>query len=181
MPKPKIGVDIDFIKLVANLKDTDGLGWNKNLVDRIFPEETARYILNMVWPNFHCDDKLLWCGDKFGRFLVHSSYLVNTVQQEKDGLDLWVHLWQLHIHDHLKLFIWRVLARALPIRDTLVRRFGIGESYCASCGEASETLFHLFKECHATRSFDFASKWGFSFDKWTVSNLVELIQNCNLL
>lgn len=51
---------------------------------------------------------------------------------------------------------------------------------CGLCGEETETLFHLFKECQLTKLIAFASKWSFKLDKWQVINLKDLIDLCVL-
>ena len=90
-------------------------------------------------------------------FLVKSAYKV-AVELEanreigscSNGSNLrqfWKRLWSLQIPHKIRHFAWRAARDILPTKSNLVCRNVLGDSTCEECGEASESLFHLFWEC----------------------------------
>lgn len=73
------------------------------------------------------------------------------------------------------MFLWRILANAIPTREMTVNRLGNGEIGCPLCGAEVETAFHLFKLCPWIRVIAFGSKWGCYLDLWEVDNIQDLI------
>lgn len=145
------------VSKVAELKNDSGSGWDEDLVRNIFTEETAKCILELRWPNFECNDKLMWKGLNQRSFSVGSCYETNSVDPQREVAEVWSKIWKLNIHDRLKMFLWRVLRDVLPTREEIVRRTGVGYASCAVCGAEEETLFHVFKECPGARSLAFGS------------------------
>lgn len=72
----------------------------------------------------------------------------------------WKSLWDLKIHDRLKLFLWRILANVIPSRSFLASRIGLPDSSCPVCDAELEDLFHIFKKCQPVKILAFASQWG---------------------
>lgn len=101
-----------------------------------------RQIQYWLYPGLQTSVKTNYCE----RFSMKSSYLMNY-----EVSTLWGKLWKLKIHDRMKLFLWRVMADAIPTRARMV------------CGD-EETLLHLFKECQGARTIAFASVWGFRLE-----------------
>lgn len=70
------------------------------------------------------------------------------------------------------------MAGTIPTKEVVAKRIGGEDMTCGICGAEEESLFHIFKECHGARSLAFESKWGFTLDKWKVSNISEMIMSC---
>lgn len=121
----------------------------------IFEAQSAQAVLALKWPSLDCHDKLLWLDGPQGAFSVRSCYLLNNPPRE-EVLPMWKLLWKMDIHERLKVFLWRVAAEALPSKDQVAKRLAGIEQDCSLCGQANETLFHLFKECHGSKAFAFA-------------------------
>ena len=63
---------------------------------------------------------------------------------------MWNTLWQLNIKHKTKLFIWKCIQGALPVREAVNRRTRMGDPICRTCGEAQETIEHLLLTCPHT-------------------------------
>lgn len=57
--------------------------WNEGLVMSMFTEEAANRILNISWPSFVCNVKLLWEGNKTWMFLVKICFDLNYYISER--------------------------------------------------------------------------------------------------
>lgn len=73
-PLVKEGVDSINIRRVFELRDSSNIAWNVDLIHSIFTEESTEAILRLEWPCFQCSDKIIWTGNKEGRFSVKSCY-----------------------------------------------------------------------------------------------------------
>lgn len=51
VPKPFHGEE-GSIRIMADLRNIDGEGWNEDLLKRTFNEEVVKLILNIAWPSF---------------------------------------------------------------------------------------------------------------------------------
>lgn len=65
----------------------------------------------------------------------------------------------------LRLFLWKLLHRALPLASILHRRFPTHEPKCATCGEGDETVIHLVHLCPFSRACFLASPLGLRTDE----------------
>lgn len=79
IPKPNNEGSRHRVNKVAELKNDSGVGWDEDLVRNIFTEEAANRIMELRWPNFECNDKLMWKGLKPGSFSVRSYFDTNTI------------------------------------------------------------------------------------------------------
>ena len=50
----------------------------------------------------------------------------------------------------IKVFLWQLYQKALPVRGTLLRRGMAINPVCPLCLEDIETNGHIFKDCHST-------------------------------
>lgn len=91
---------------------------------------------------------------------------------------MWSKLWKSHLHERLKIFLWRVLAEVMPTRENLNKFFSGMDACCAVCGWESESVFHLFKECPGIGALTFSSRWGGIIDDLLVINVFDLIGFC---
>lgn len=66
----------------------------------------------------------------------------------------------------------------MPTREVLVRKTEAREDSCVMCGEVTETLFHIFKECPGTHAIAFASNRGFLLESWNVNPVDEIAECC---
>lgn len=136
-------------------------------------------MVDIIWPSEVCEDKLIWKGNDEGNLSVRSSYMVNfTNEERRENDNSWAKLWRLELHDRLKMFLWRMKAEVLPLKETVTERMGHGDKNCAICGEEAESYIHLFKRCEGIRVLGFASKWGCCLDNWMATTSGEMILHC---
>nr|XP_027100913.1 uncharacterized protein LOC113720151 [Coffea arabica]XP_027101109.1 uncharacterized protein LOC113720465 [Coffea arabica] len=65
---------------------------------------------------------------------------------------MWNTLWSLNIKHKIKIFIWKCIQGALPVKATVNRRTGVGDPICKMCGSAQETVEHLLLNCPHTEN-----------------------------
>lgn len=175
VPVLKEGIPRGNWKLVADMGEPDGSGWQTELIKDIFSEESANAILSLHWPMDFEEDWLCWCGTDNGRFTVKSCYVINC-EGEEEGSRIWKILWKAQIHDRLKVFLWRVLADVLPTKGRISAFLEVADRSCTICGEMVEDSIHLFKNCSGARALAFASSWGGKFDTWNCLDIVSFIE-----
>nr|XP_048325739.1 uncharacterized protein LOC125421294 [Ziziphus jujuba var. spinosa] len=100
------------------------------------------------------------------------------LDQSRESEAIWKNLWNIKMHERLKMFLWRVLSNVIPTRDLIFTRIGKGDRNCVWCEDKEETLLHIFKDCHFIRRLAFASNWGCRLENWNVSNTKELVEMC---
>lgn len=127
----------------------------------MFSAEELKLIIDIPWPWFLCDDRLLWRDKDSKGFKVRSCFTINTFWTYEFNSDIWEQIWKLNIQERLKYFLWRVMAEVVPTREVMVRKTGFGDLNCPICNAEVESLFHLFKEGQGVKAIAFASLWGF--------------------
>ena len=61
------------------------------------------------FPQVPRSDKILWVGNKSRIFLVKSSYLTTKKNSFNSAVNpTWKKFWKVHLHERLKLFLWRL-------------------------------------------------------------------------
>lgn len=136
-------------------------------------------IINLKLPSLYCEDKLLWTRNKSRRFYAKNCYLVD--RQEIFNLamdDFWMKLWNSNALERHKVFMWRLFSKAFPTKFLLQQRLGIQDAFCVMCGEADDSLLHLFRFCPVIQRLDFASKWSFRLDSFQGDTWDKWIKLC---
>nr|XP_048330864.1 uncharacterized protein LOC125422764 [Ziziphus jujuba var. spinosa] len=159
-PTTRVESDVSRWRRVFELRDERTNQWKET---EIHPD-SAEAILQIVWPRVSCSDKLIWKGNK--------------EDQSRESEAIWKNLWNINMHERLKMFLWRVLSNVIPTRDLIFTRIGKGDRNCVWCEDKEETLLHISKDCHFIRRLAFASNWGCRLENWNVSNTKELVEMC---
>lgn len=122
--------------LGSDLICDDSFEWNVQLIRNIFNTPSADAILQIKLPAHPGVDSPIWMKDPKGRLTLKAAY--NFILQDRvtstGGLakEDWQILWQLKIQHRLKLVLWKVIVKALPIRGKL--RFGqVGDGGAGLC------------------------------------------------
>lgn len=63
---------------VSSLMNTQGTGWDEEIIHDIFMERDAKLILSTPLPVLRRDDKLIWVNDEWGNFTVKICYIALT-------------------------------------------------------------------------------------------------------
>lgn len=119
-----------------------------------------------IKPSLRIDhDVLAWAHEKNGFYSVWSAYHLLKHEQTASAMaassetaasessQSWSSLWKLDIPPKVRVFWWRVLHNSLPSKSELKRRHVTAESYCETCGDPDETLYHVFFQCPLAKRF----------------------------
>lgn len=159
MLKPREGNEVNNIWCVADLINEERTGWKEDLLIALCEDDMREAVKRIELPRMVTQDKLLWTGAKDGHFLVKSCHnLLRGVDEMGETDRIWKLIWEANLHERVKLFLWRIAANTLPIKQLLKIKLGLRDSNCVLYREAEETLLHLFRECQVTRAIGFASR-----------------------
>jgi hypothetical protein len=147
--------------------------WNHDLIDQIFLPFEGTLIKQIPLIMEPIDDQLMWPHSKQGTYTVKSGYnLLNQWKEaERPGSangnahnELWKKLWTLHTVPRHKVFLWRVLQGAIPVRSMLNIKGVQCNILCPRCLEKEETIDHAFMKCQFASRIWFGSKLGVNFN-----------------
>jgi hypothetical protein len=111
---------------VANLICSESKNWKWEDIDLLFNERDREEIRNLALTNSDGADKLIWKFNNKGHYTVKSAYryametLIDNVEYRVPGD--WTRMWNLHIPQRIKVFLWRLLRGVLPTRMRLQDR-----------------------------------------------------------
>ncbi|XP_027098791.1 uncharacterized protein [Coffea arabica] len=140
--------------------------WNRNLVFQYFNKEDAERILSIPISLAGREDSYFWMHGEDGRYSVSSGYkgLVSNKERSqevsqrevstswgKQTHKMWKVMWRLKLKHKLKIFLWKCLNNALPVRELINGRTKAGDPICRRCGEEVETVEHLLLNCRETK------------------------------
>lgn len=74
---------------MADFRFGESNSWNEIVVKQCFPLDEAACILNIPWPIACCEDKLMWRGNKDGRFSVKNCCNINIDIPNANDPGLW--------------------------------------------------------------------------------------------
>ena len=137
---------------VADLISTDSKDWDKQKVERSFPLLLGN-ILSIKTSKWGGEDKQIWLRHNTGAYSTKTGYhsaLEKQKATEEQGTpnaqDWMKEVWKIQTAPKLKLFIWKIKHRALPVGESLEARQILAESKCTHC-DGVETISHLFFQC----------------------------------
>ncbi|XP_021866236.1 uncharacterized protein [Spinacia oleracea] len=136
------------VKMVADLL-TDDLKWKSSLVWSCFESNTAKNILAIHVSARNLEDEVIWNSLTKGSYSVREGYalLQNQLTVQGDSPSFWKKIWKMKIIPNWKLFMWKILNKALPSCTNLRARGVELDVMCKSCLAHEETLEHLFRDC----------------------------------
>lgn len=123
--------------------------WNSQLIWETFAPNTAREILSMHISQEDKDDKVCWIDNKMGQPTVKSIYnqlILEKCQRQISTSEnkFWKRLWKCDMMPKWKIFIWKIMIRAVAIKSNLQKRGMRVDGRCALCMEVTESDNHLF-------------------------------------
>ena len=147
--------------MVSTLIDPESRRWKTDLVRSLFLPFEANTILNIPLSYNLPEDKIIWIGNKRGKFTVKSAYyislrVVDSVEvAECSNRDLrtplWRKLWHLKVPAKIHIFTWKTCMNALLTKLNLYKR-GINTSVtCPICDHGVETILHSLVFCDPAR------------------------------
>ncbi|MBA0880329.1 hypothetical protein Goshw_001945 [Gossypium schwendimanii] len=156
-----IGYNLSDVK-VAELIDTNSRLWKKELIESTFSEEVADRILRIPLAAEPHDDLQAWNGEPSGEYTVRSAYKLlqsldvdpRAYELQTEYRGLYKKLWLLNLPSKIKITVWKVTWNYLPLRANMQQRRLTNITFCPRCGNGTETMNHLFRECPVSVSSD---------------------------
>ncbi|XP_027169605.1 uncharacterized protein LOC113769345 [Coffea eugenioides] len=136
--------------------------WNRPLIFKTFCKEDAHNILKIPISITGRYDNTFWTRNINGEYTVQCGYKMEmekkeeVIRKEGEGVEtsfnsvsqqVWKVLWSLNISYKVKMFIWKCLSDAVPVKELIWRRIKRGDPICSVCGEEVETLEHMLLKC----------------------------------
>lgn len=119
------------------------------------------------------EDKQVWLRHKSGSYTTKTAIEKQQNNSDQNPIvaqDLLKEVWKLTTSPELKLFIWKIKHRALPVGDRLEARQVLSGTKCIHC-EGHKTISHLFFQCpYALKVWELVPfSRGFTQCLWTLS------------
>ncbi|KAG8372571.1 hypothetical protein BUALT_Bualt12G0079900 [Buddleja alternifolia] len=165
--------------LVNYFIDQPSLNWNVSALNMFFQSQIVSKILKIRIPSLMEPRRILWIPSKNGKFSVASSYLTDNgerfVGNQRGETLFWKAFWKTRVHEHFKIFLWRVLVEAIPTGAHLNRIIQEFDPTCILCHASVETTEHIFLFCPVARNAWWRSKWGFKTDSFVGKSMFEFV------
>ena len=124
---------------VSRLLNSDGAGWNAQLVDSMFLPFEAQRIKGTPICVTNQEDCVSWPKCRIGLYFIKSKYQllceVETNGVPSGSMDrgvklFWKHIWRTKVPNKTKVFLWRACSNALPTKVGLHKRKVVDNTTC---------------------------------------------------
>ncbi|KAA3485049.1 reverse transcriptase [Gossypium australe] len=144
----RLSTEVDF------MRDLKG----QEVIEGTFLEEDSARILRIPLAEIPHAKFLVWGGEGSGEFSIRSAYkLLQTMENhprayalQSDYKKFYKKLWLLNLLIKMKITIWRITWNYLPTKANMQHRGLVNDASCPWCGEGTEMIDHLFRECPVT-------------------------------
>lgn len=178
--------------MIADLIDTEIGCWKSELIQNHFQELEQDKTLNIPLLTSDEEDRLIWHHNSKGVYTVKSGYYLKMEIEMKQEIvplpspsnsssifsQVLEAMWATPIQHRAKHFMWRLLHDSLPIRSNL-KKHGLGDGIFLVCGEADETLNHLFHHCVVSKAVAEAATLIARWLSFPAPNLLALLLEVN--
>ena len=163
--------------MVSSLINLNTKSWKTDQLIELFDEESIFAIQKITIPIRSRPDKLIWVNDPKGAFTVKSAYKTNQASTTAIPREnIWTKLWNLKVHDRIKMLLWRIGNNILPTKEVLAQRFAIQDTRCCLCEDPLESIIHLFTSCPVARAIWFGSCCNIRIDNMKVRSCEDLLK-----
>ncbi|KAJ4819788.1 RNA-directed DNA polymerase (reverse transcriptase)-related family protein [Rhynchospora pubera] len=152
---------------VADLYDRPRDVWRVRELNAVFGQEIAEFIHSQVSKPMGSPlltDKLIWLKAKKGKYTVKQGYEELQEDAMNTPLDVsnlqWVHMWKWEVMPKVKVLIWRLLSKTLPVAQNMHRRINAFSPMCQRCGLENEFEVHCMFFCPSSRVIWFGGRLG---------------------
>ncbi len=147
------------------------MGVLKNLFEKV----SVQAILNIPrWSTDH-PDRWIWVKTSNGAFSVKLAFKEASKEIQPSLVDpILGKIWKTHLHERLKLLIWRIAAGLLPTKDSIARFAPSVNQTCVLCEHQNESIMHLFWHCDVARALWFDGGY-IQTDDISISNSLHLV------
>ncbi|KAJ3696581.1 hypothetical protein LUZ61_000286 [Rhynchospora tenuis] len=141
--------------------------WDLGGLATLFQQNQVQQIvtnINAPIPSNTQKDRLIWKESKSGKYSVKEGYklfMQHQTNQSVQQIPMWttIYRWK-NIAPRIKIFLWRLLHRGLPMAVNLNVRLPNFSPTCQRCHEENEFEMHCLFFCPTSRQVWFASSLG---------------------
>ncbi|GLT60633.1 hypothetical protein SLA2020_333910 [Shorea laevis] len=174
-PQPQHGYNVRVCNLL-----TPTFGWDVQKLNLLLCPEDVKAIVQV--PAGPSPDRLIWHFTRNGEFTIRSAYQL----ARKNGFGLFPltnfqvslfpsflkSIWKLGVPPKIKIFMWKVLTNALPVKANLFHKGIVESPVCGLCGGDDESITHMLFTCQYAARTWFASRLAF---RPTISSISEMV------
>lgn len=155
--KPVGCKDPQNVRVVADLLNDPGSGWNVDKLNYIFLDSDTCDIKQIRVGGEQQEDYIAWNFTRSGVFSVRSAYHLQ-MSLRKNMADVaegsssvathrgWLELWNTDIPGKVKIHNWRMIRNGLAVGEELSYRRIKAGVFCTACGR-DESVLHRFWRC----------------------------------
>ncbi|XP_048490024.1 uncharacterized protein LOC125491986 [Beta vulgaris subsp. vulgaris] len=163
--------------MVANQKT-----WNPDLIWKMFMPESSIRIHTTYIPQENLQDYFAWSESKHGAFRVKDAYAFllgqrGNLETSHTKRKFWSKLWASDLRPKWKIFIWRLLQKALATNCNLAKRNIPVSVNCNICHQFPEDERHLFRDCEISSRIWSSSALGIKTQSSEYIPIDEWIRN----
>ncbi|KAJ4745251.1 RNA-directed DNA polymerase (reverse transcriptase)-related family protein [Rhynchospora pubera] len=172
-------------KTVNELYDFDAQQWRLHELNVMFSQNQIMSI-QAITPKMSSEgveqDMMIWEQAKRGKYTVKEGYQLLSRQENLSGSNNVAELWQKvktwkGVVPKVKIFIWRLISKALMLSQNVHRRISTVAAMCQRCQGENEYEMHYFFYCPGSRVVWFGSKLGLRSEELPL-NVVTAIEQC---
>lgn len=84
-------------------------GWKWRSLNLLFDRNTILFISKLRIPIVKIQDKIIWISNKTRKFSIQSTYSMMVKEVQDIGqIQFWRKIWKARLHEHHKLFLWKI-------------------------------------------------------------------------
>ncbi|KAL0413523.1 UNVERIFIED_CONTAM: putative mitochondrial protein [Sesamum radiatum] len=152
--------------------------WDVELIQSLFWPDDSNVILQIPLSCVGVPDLLIWHYSTTGLFTVRSAYHLALslavpvgASTERWSRRMWQKIWQAHVPNKAKIFMWRAIRNILPTSTNLQKRIPLGTFCCPFCEHEAEQPLHTLLHCTFARQVvDFARSYLAAFQSQGARN-----------
>ncbi|KAJ4755501.1 RNA-directed DNA polymerase (reverse transcriptase)-related family protein [Rhynchospora pubera] len=168
---------------VCSLLQEDTGDWNIHELTRLFqPYQIQTIVGEINKPGLLSDevDCLVWHKAKNGKYIVKEGYkeLTQEINETVNEHDVeWQVIWKCkNISPKVKVFLWRLLHKGLPLGANMHARIQNYDPICQRCHQESEYEMHCIFFCNTSRQVWFGSQLGVRVHELSLNIATTVIQ-----
>ncbi|MBA0752194.1 hypothetical protein Gogos_001054 [Gossypium gossypioides] len=149
------------IEKVSDLIDQSAKTWKVELIKCFFTPMEAHAICCIPLSIYTIEDKMVWCADNSGMYMVRSGYRCLVQSNINDTINtdhtiFYKQIWELDLPPKIRIAIWRFTHEYIPTAANLYNRIINSSPICPSYGEAPENFMHTLLMCGPAKNwYDF--------------------------
>ncbi|KAJ4788737.1 RNA-directed DNA polymerase (reverse transcriptase)-related family protein [Rhynchospora pubera] len=171
-------------KVVCDLYDFNVGSWKMEELNAIYnPSQVLQILNSQIVPRRvgGVKDLMVWQPSKKGKYSVKEGYQYMLHHRGVHGStatsEFWVVIQRWNIVPKVKIFLWRLISKALMLSNNVHRRIVAVSPMCQRCHEENEFETHCFFFCQGSRVVWFASTLGLRTNDMPL-DILEAVKYC---